>query len=101
MATEFQIGNLVIMQNGTVFTEYDGFLAVIVDRGRYRRAMNMITMQCEWHYLYKVRLIREVDALSVDGGQLCVRPWQIRRLRDSNDKERERDLERTNEGRRA
>jgi hypothetical protein len=87
MATQFQVGNLVIMQNATAFTEYNGFLAVITDCGRYRRAMNSITMKREWAYLYKVKVIRELDELSVDNGQFCVCPWQIRPLRDANDQE--------------
>lgn len=88
MATQFEVGNLVIMQNGTVFTEFDGSLAIVVDRGRYRQAMNMITMQYEWHYLYGIRVIKEVDALSVDNDQLCVRPGQIRPLKGPDTQKR-------------
>jgi hypothetical protein len=87
MAAQFQVGNLVILQNATTFLEYNGFLAVITDLGRYRRAMNSITMKREWHYSYKVKVIKALDELSVDNGQLCVRPWQIRPLSDANDQE--------------
>jgi hypothetical protein len=54
--------------------------------------MNMITMKREWHYLYRVKVIKEIDALSVDNGYLCVRPWQIRPLRDSEKQEHVEDI---------
>jgi hypothetical protein len=85
MAIRFKLGDLVVMQNGTVFTEYNGFPAVIVDGGRYRRAMNMITMEYDWDFLYRVKVLKEVDDLTMANWQLCVRPWQIRPLRDSNE----------------
>lgn len=74
MTEQFQVGNLMILQNGTVFPEYNGFLAVVLESGRYRRAMNMLSMEREGHFLYKVKVIKELDALSVNNGKLCVRP---------------------------
>ena len=87
MATEFQVGQLVVMQHGTVFTECDGLLAVIIEGAKHHRAMNLITLEYELHYVYKVKVMKEVDALTVDNGELYVRPQQIRPLNDSSDKE--------------
>jgi hypothetical protein len=87
MATEFQVGQLVIMQNGTYFTECDGFLAVIIEGGKNHRPMNMITLEYEAHFVYKVKVIKEVDQFTVDNGELYVRPWQIRPLKDSDEQE--------------
>jgi hypothetical protein len=93
MSTEFQVGDLVVMQNGKVFTECDGLPAVVIEVGRERQPFNLNTMKNEPGYFYKVKVMKEVDELTVDKGELLVRPWQIRPLNDSHDQELVKELQ--------
>lgn len=83
MSTEFYVGDLVIMQNATVFDECDGFPAVVIQAGMVRRCMNMVSMEHENVYCYKVKILKEPDELSLNRLEYCATPRQLRKLHDS------------------
>ena len=66
------------MQKATVFEEYEGFLAVVTEDADYRDAMNTVTMEWEWIYCYRVRVL--VGDETAKEKMFSVFPWQLRRL---------------------
>jgi hypothetical protein len=82
MGAEFQVGELVVMQNASVFEEYQECLAVIAEPLQYRAAMDTIQMEPVGLYCYGVMII-QADWLDGNSRTFNARPDQIRRL--SND----------------
>lgn len=80
MSNKFEVGEWVILQNGTAFPEYDGWLAEIIQSGRNGHAIDVRTMEDVWCFYYKVRLIQDGIERAPHGGEFCCRPWQLRKL---------------------
>ncbi|MFO8002925.1 hypothetical protein [Thioalkalivibrio sp.] len=71
----FKVGELVIMQNASYYTEWNGALGVIVSPLAPRTSMDLITMHYRTNASYRVKVLTR-DGIVVDA-----RPHQIRRLR--------------------
>jgi len=71
----FKVGELVIMQNASYYTEWNGALGVIVSPLAPRTSMDLLSMQYKTNASYRVKVLTE-DGIVVDA-----RPHQIRRLR--------------------
>lgn len=79
MTARFQPGDLVIMQHGTYYRDYDGCPAVIVGPLRNAWGLNMATFEYEYRQVYTVHLLAGPDALLSDDNRLLARPDQVRR----------------------
>lgn len=71
----FKVGELVIMQNASYYTEWNGALGVIVSPLAPRTSMDLVSMQYRTNPSYRVKVLAQ-DGIVVDA-----RPDQIRRLR--------------------
>jgi hypothetical protein len=74
MNKTFQVGNLVIMQKGTHYFEYDDLPAVIIKPLTTRWCLDLNTMQQVQDGVYGIRI------LTPDGLEVLARPWQLKRL---------------------
>ena len=75
----FKVGELVIMQNASYYTEWNGALGVIVSPLAPRTSMDLVSMQYRTNPSYRVKVLTR-DGIVVDA-----RPHQIRRLRGPDD----------------
>jgi len=83
----FKVGELVIMQNASYYTEWNGALGVIVSPLAPRTSMDLVSMQYRTNPSYRVKVLTR-DGIVVDA-----RPHQIRRLHgpeDSTSRDRSR-----------
>lgn len=76
MDQNFQVGELVIMQNATFFEEHNGAPAVIIAALELRSPMNLFTMKNEDLWVYRVRILIENTPV------VAARPHQLRTLLD-------------------
>jgi len=72
----YQVGELVIMQNASYYTEWNGALGVVVSPLALRTSMDLVTMQYRTSASYRVRVLAD-DA----------RPHQLRPLRGPDETE--------------
>jgi len=72
--TRFKVGELVIMQNASYYTEWNGALGVVVSPLAPRTSMDLLTMRYRTSESYRVKV------LTADGVVVDARPHQIRRL---------------------
>jgi len=70
----FKVGELVIMQNASYYTEWNGALGVVVSPLAPRTSMDLLSMQYRTNASYRVKVLTR-DGIVVDA-----RPHQIRRL---------------------
>lgn len=70
----FKVGELVIMQNASYYTEWNGALGVIVSPLAPRTSMDLSSMQYRTNPSYRVKVLAQ-DGIVVDA-----RPHQIRHL---------------------
>ena len=70
----FNVGELVIMQHASYYTEWNGALGVIVSPLAPRTSMDLLSMQYRTNASYRVKVLTQ-DGIVVDA-----RPHQIRRL---------------------
>ncbi len=70
----FKVGELVIMQNASYYTEWNGALGVIVSPLAHRTSMDLLSMHYRTSASYRVKI------LTRDGVVVDARPHQIRRL---------------------
>lgn len=56
---KFSVGELVILQKATYFSEWDGAIGQIVGPLKLRCCRDMHTMQTEWHKRYSVLPLAE------------------------------------------
>ena len=87
MSNKFEVGEWVILQNATTFSEHDGWLAEIIQGGQDGVALDLRTMEYVWCFYYQVRLIQEGVEQAPFKGEFGCRPWQLRKLGEF-DKER-------------
>jgi hypothetical protein len=73
----FKVGDLVIMQNATYYTEYDGTTAVITSPLDVREVVDTRNGEDRIIACYGVRLLSIPDAL-----ELYAQPHQVRRPKD-------------------
>jgi hypothetical protein len=78
----FKVGELVIMQNASYYTEWNGALGVIVSPLAPRTSMDLLSMQYRTNPSYRVKILAR-DGIVVDA-----RPHQIRHLRGPNETSR-------------
>lgn len=71
----FKVGELVVMQHASYYTEWNGALGVIVSPLAPRTSMDLLTMRYRTSASYRVKV------LAADGMVVDARPHQIRRLR--------------------
>jgi hypothetical protein len=71
-----QVGDLVIMQNASYYTEWNGALGVVVSPLSLRTSMDLMHMQYFTSPSYRVKVLIQ------DGFIVDARPHQIRPLRD-------------------
>ena len=71
---KFKVGEMVITQHATYFTEFDGSLGVITQplRRKFCRDLNLMTQV--YSHVYQVRLLVEGEP------HLWLRPWQLKKL---------------------
>jgi hypothetical protein len=70
----FKVGELVIMQNASYYTEWNGALGVVVSPLALRTSMDLVTMRYRTSASYRVRVLAD-DGVIVDA-----RPHQLRPL---------------------
>ncbi len=75
----FKVGELVIMQNASYYTEWNGALGVIVSPLAPRTSMDLVSMKYRTNPSYRVKVLTQ-DGIIVDA-----RPHQIRRLHGPDD----------------
>jgi hypothetical protein len=75
----FKVGELVIMQNASYYTEWNGALGVIVSPLAPRTSMDLVSMRYRTNPSYRVKVLTR-DGIVVDA-----RPHQIRRLHGPDD----------------
>jgi hypothetical protein len=78
----FKVGELVIMQNASYYTEWNGALGVIVSPLAPRTSMDLLSMQYRTNPSYRVKILAR-DGIVVDA-----RPHQIRHLRGPDETSR-------------
>jgi hypothetical protein len=86
----FAVGEPVILQNATYFTEWNGALAVIVEALAWRRTTDLLLAEPCRLYCYRARV------LAAGGHIVHAAPHQLRKLREPG----EEDSGRTDEPRR-
>ena len=70
---KFEVGEMVITQHATYFSEYDGMPGVVTRSLQTRLCMDLNLMTKYYAHVYRVRLL-------VRGGpSFCFRPWQLRK----------------------
>lgn len=79
----FKVGELVIMQHASYYTEWNGALGVIVSPLAPRTSMDLLSMEYRTNASYRVKVMAH-DGIVVDA-----RPHQIRRLRGPEDAAKE------------
>ena len=84
MSEQFQVGELVIMQNATYFEEYDGFPARVLEAGRMRELRNLTTMELVHVYSYRVKILAGGESIEDDLG-VYASSWQLRKLSGSEE----------------
>ena len=77
---KFKVGELVIMQHATYFSETDGELATIITPLGLRSGFDLHLMKRTWSHVYGVKVLNGTDLT------LLCRPWQLRKL-DQDDVE--------------
>ena len=88
---KFKVGELVITQHATFFTEFNGSLGVVILPLGRRECTDLNQMKKVYAHVYGVRLLREGEP------RLWFRPWQLRKLgedRLNNNENKERIPER-------
>lgn len=70
----FKVGELVVMQNASYYTEWNGALGVIVSPLAPRTSMDLLSMRYRTNPSYRVKVLTR-DGIVVDA-----RPHQLRRL---------------------
>ncbi len=70
----FKVGELVIMQNASYYTEWNGALGVVVNPLALRTSMDLVTMRYRTSASYRVKVLAD-DGVIVDA-----RPHQLRPL---------------------
>jgi hypothetical protein len=70
----FKVGELVIMQNASYYTEWNGALGVVVSPLALRTSMDLVTMRYRTSSSYRVKVLAD-DGVIVDA-----RPHQLRPL---------------------
>ncbi|AHF00054.1 hypothetical protein [Thioalkalivibrio paradoxus] len=71
----FKVGELVIMQNASYYTEWNGALGVVVSALAPRTSMDLLSMRYRTSPSYRVKV------LASEGIVVDARPHQLRRLR--------------------
>ena len=71
--SKFEVGELVIMQNATYFSEIDGELATVVKPLGIRSCFDLHLMKRVWAHVYGVKVLKDSEP------KLCCRPWQLRK----------------------
>jgi hypothetical protein len=77
----YQVGELVIMQNASYYTEWNGALGVVVSPLALRTSMDLVTMRYRTSASYRVRVLAD------DGVVVDARPHQLRPLRGPDETE--------------
>ncbi|MGD2171374.1 MAG: hypothetical protein PVJ78_05195 [Gammaproteobacteria bacterium] len=70
----FEIGELVITQHATYFSELDGSLGIITKPLQRKLCTDLHLMEKVYGHVYGVRLLVKGEP------QLYLRPWQLRKL---------------------
>ena len=71
---KFKVGEMVITQHATYFTEFDGSLGVITQPLQRRLCTDLNLMERVYAHVYGVRLLVKGEP------HLWFRPWQLRKL---------------------
>ncbi len=77
MFDEFQVGELVIMQNADYWEEYDGVPAVVIGPNVTRYALGLLAMEWRFVHSYDVRLLADPPKY------VFARHDQLRKLHDN------------------
>ena len=85
MNQHFKVGDLVILQHASYYTEYDGSPGIIFKDPSYREALDLNTMQYRRCYCYRVRVLRGADCLHRDGLVVNATHYQLRKLDGESD----------------
>ena len=72
--TKFKVGELVIMQHATYFSETDGELATVITSLGLRSCFDLHMMKRTWSHVYGVKVLNDTEL------KLWCRPWQLRKL---------------------
>ena len=71
---KFEVGELVIMQHATYFSETDGELATVIVPLGLRSCFDLNLMKKTWSHVYGVKVLNGTEL------RLWCRPWQLRKL---------------------
>ncbi len=77
MLDEFEVGELVIMQNADYWEEYDGVPAVVIGPNVTRYALDLLAMEWRFVHSYDVRLLADPPKY------VFARHDQLRKLHDN------------------
>jgi len=80
-----QVGDLVVMQHASYYEEFNGCIGLVVGELRPRHSTDLRTMEKATVHAYAVQLTA--------GFVVNAMPYQLRRLRDSEDPEHQEILE--------
>ena len=71
---KFEVGEMVITQYATYFSEFDGSLGVITQPLQRKLCKDLNLMRQVYSHVYQVRLLVKGET------HLWLRPWQLRKL---------------------
>lgn len=77
--SKFKVGELVIMQHATYFSETDKELAIVTIPLGLRSGFDLHLMKRVWAHVYGVKVLNGSEL------KLWCRPWQIRKLNPGGD----------------
>ena len=75
---KFSVGEMVITQHATYFSELDGSLGIITQPLQRRLCNDLNLMEKVYGHVYQVKLLVEGEP------RLSLRPWQLRKLGSSD-----------------
>jgi len=89
MKDHFIIGELAVLQHARHLHEYDGYLCIVLSSYETRVCLDLNTMEWVQAYICDVLILTHTKVPGSKRNIICVRPHQIRKLRESdlNDKE--------------
>ena len=76
---KFKVGEMVITQHATYFTEFDGSLGVVIYPLQRKLCMDLNLMERVPGHVYGVKLLVKGEP------RLCLRPWQLRKLQSGEE----------------
>jgi hypothetical protein len=87
MSTQFQIGEIAILQHATFYHEFNSYPCVIVNEFRSRNTINLNTMEDEILDVYRVEILTPGNVVGSKDSVVSVQPYQLRKLINQDNSE--------------